>query len=78
MKGYGSNLVKEIFLDIYENKKMYWAKTIQTYLRKINMNIHRLPEINTINKEIKKIDSLIWKEQMQQKQTLTKLLFVVN
>ena len=71
MKENGNPLIKEIFIDMYEKQSTSWARTIKAYLKEVNLNIQGLKNTKNIDKVIKKIDSRIWKEEIQKKVTLT-------
>ena len=71
MNDNGNSLVKDIFLDIFEKQSTKWARVVKEYLKEIDLNIQGLLSITDLDKEIKKLDTKIWKEEIQQKSTLT-------
>ena len=68
-----NNLLKEIFLQQYDNKKCTkWITQIKKYMEILQINIHMIEtyRVMTIKKMIKNYDNKQWHENLQNKSTL--------
>ena len=71
MREGGNPLVKEIFLDMYDNQHTSWAKVVKTYLKEVNLNLQGLTNTKDLDKVIKNLDSKMWRDDIKKKTTLT-------
>ena len=68
-----NNLLKEIFLQQYDNKKCTkWITQIKKFMEILQINIHMIEtySVMTIKKMIKNYDNKQWHEDLQNKSTL--------
>ena len=68
----GNQLLKTIFDDIMERSRDPWAKTVNNYIREMNLNITKIGRMKKeeINHKIRQWDSECWRAELETKKTL--------